>query len=166
MYFGSSKQHFLSFFFPPGINHGDFNDLNVLVQPDESGRYRISGIIDFADMNSGYYVYELAIAITHMMMQHPEPIGVGGDVLAGWESVTPLNEAERGCLYMLVLSRFCQFLVLSRHAVRLRPDNAEYFMRPSRNGARFLQELWDTGKERVEEVWFQSAAQIRDRNSL
>ncbi|KAM9362156.1 hydroxylysine kinase-like [Symphorus nematophorus] len=145
------------------INHGDLNDFNVLVQPDESGSYRISGIIDFGDMNSGYYIYELAIAIMHMMTQHPEPMEVGGVVLAGWESVLPLNEAEKSCLYVLVMSRFCQYLVFTRRAVTLRPDNAEYFMRSPRNGVLFLQQLWERGKEQVEEVWFQSAAQFRDR---
>ncbi|XP_047442088.1 hydroxylysine kinase isoform X2 [Mugil cephalus] len=58
------------------INHGDFNDLNVLVQPDESGGYRITGILDFGDMNSGYYIHELAITIMYMMTEHPEPVEV------------------------------------------------------------------------------------------
>uniref|UniRef100_A0AAQ4NRG0 Hydroxylysine kinase n=1 Tax=Gasterosteus aculeatus aculeatus TaxID=481459 RepID=A0AAQ4NRG0_GASAC len=59
------------------INHGDFNDLNVLVQPDESDGHRISGILDFGDMNSGYYIHELAIAIMYMMTEHPEPVEEG-----------------------------------------------------------------------------------------
>ncbi|XP_068445929.1 hydroxylysine kinase isoform X2 [Clinocottus analis] len=144
------------------INHGDFNDLNVLVQPDESGGHRISGILDFGDMNSGYYVYELAIAIMYMMIENPEPTAAGGPVLAGWESVLPLNEAERDCLYVLVLSRFCQSLVLSRHAVILQPANAEYLLVTSRKGGGVLRQLWALGKQRVEELWFQSAAELRD----
>ncbi|XP_070765173.1 hydroxylysine kinase [Enoplosus armatus] len=145
------------------INHGDFNDLNVLVQPDESGGHRISGIIDFGDVNSGYYIHELAIAIMYMMIEHPKPIEVGGPVLAGWESVFPLNEAERGCLYVLVLSRFCQSLVLARHSVTLHPENAEYLMISSKKGVHILCQLWELGKEQVEKVWFQGAAQFSDR---
>nr|XP_045905814.1 hydroxylysine kinase-like isoform X2 [Micropterus dolomieu] len=145
------------------VNHGDFNDLNVLVQPDESDSHRISGILDFGDMNSGYYIHELAIAITYMMMEHPKPIEVGGPLLAGWESVLPLNDAERDCLYVLVLSRFCQSLVLARHAVTLHPENEEYLMISSRNGVHFLRQLWELGKEQVEKVWFQSAAQFSER---
>uniref|UniRef100_UPI0037E9B115 hydroxylysine kinase isoform X1 n=2 Tax=Semicossyphus pulcher TaxID=241346 RepID=UPI0037E9B115 len=145
------------------INHGDFNDLNVLVQPDESDGYRISGILDFGDMNSGYYIHELAITIMYMMTEHPTPVEVGGPVLAGWESVLPLNEAEKDCLYVLVLSRFCQSLVLARYSVALHPENREYLMISSKRGVHILQRLWELGKEEVEKVWFQSAAQFSDR---
>ncbi|XP_056270852.1 hydroxylysine kinase isoform X2 [Pseudoliparis swirei] len=146
------------------INHGDFNDLNVLVQPDESGGHRISGILDFGDMNNGYYIYELAIAVMYMMTQHPEPIEVGGPVLAGWESVLPLNEAEKDCLYVLVLSRFCQSLVMARHAVTLHPENAEYLMISSKRGIHILRQLWELGKEQVQKAWFESAAQFSEKS--
>ncbi|XP_036971363.1 hydroxylysine kinase-like [Acanthopagrus latus] len=145
------------------INHSDFSDLNILVQPDETDGYRISGILDFGDMNTGYYIHELAINIMHMMTEHPEPIEVGGPVLAGWESVIPLNEAERDCLYLLVLSRFCQLLTLSRHKVKLHPENAEYLMITSKRGIHTLRHLWELGKEKVEKLWFQSAAQFSHR---
>ncbi|CAJ1060767.1 hydroxylysine kinase-like [Xyrichtys novacula] len=146
------------------INHGDFNDLNVLVQPDESDGYRISGILDFGDMNNGYYIHELAITIMYMMTEHPNPVEVGGPVLAGWESVFPLNEAEKDCLYLLVLCRFCQSLVMARYSVTLHPENKEYLMITSRKGIYILQQLWELGREQVEKVWFQSAAQFKDKN--
>lgn len=151
------------FFLLQGINHGDFNDHNILVQPDERDGHRISGILDFGDMNSGYYIHELAITIMYMMMEHPNPIEVGGPVLAGWESILPLEEVEKECLYVLVLSRFCQSLVLARYSVTLHPENAEYLMISSRRGVTILCKLWELGKEYVENVWFQSAAQFSDR---
>ena len=163
MYFNSLKTTAFSFFLFQGINHGDFNDLNVLVQSDESGGYRISGILDFGDMNSGYYIHELAITIMYMMIEHPNPIEVGGPVLAGWESVLPLNEAEKECLYLLVLSRFCQSLVLARHTVALHPENADYLMISSKKGIPILHYLWELGREQVEKVWFQSAAQLNEK---
>lgn len=134
----------------------------MLVQPDENGGHRISGILDFGDMNSGYYIHELAIAITYMMMEHPKPIEVGGPLLAGWESVLPLNEAERDCLYVLVMCRFCQSLVLAHHSVILHPENAEYLLISSRKGIHIFRQLWELGKEEVEKVWFQNAAQSSD----
>ncbi|XP_024135123.1 hydroxylysine kinase [Oryzias melastigma] len=142
------------------INHGDFNDLNVLVQANENGDYKISGILDFGDMNYGYYIHELAITIMYMMTEHPDPVQVGGPVLAGWESVIPLNEVEKECLYLLVMSRFCQSLVLARYSVTLHPENAEYLMITSRKGVDILKKLWKLGKEEVEKVWFQGAAQF------
>lgn len=147
---------------PSGINHGDFNDLNVLVQLDENDHYKISGILDFADANSGYFVHELAIGIMYMMIEHPRPVEVGGPLLAGWESVLRLNEAERECLFALVLARFCQSIVLGHHAVELHPENAEYLTITTRKGVRILQQLWDLGKEEVEKIWFQDAERFKD----
>lgn len=132
----------------------------MLVQANENGDYKISGILDFGDMNYGYYIHELAITIMYMMTEHPDPVQVGGPVLAGWESVIPLNEVEKECLYLLVMSRFCQSLVLARYSVTLHPENAEYLMITSRKGVDILKKLWNLGKEEVEKVWFQGAAQF------
>ncbi|KPP61881.1 hydroxylysine kinase-like [Scleropages formosus] len=139
------------------INHGDFNDHNILVEHDGLAGYKISGILDFGDMSSGYYVFELAITIMYMMIESANAIDVGGPVLAGWESVFPLNEAERNALYFLVLCRFCQSLVLARRAITLHPENEEYLMTTARTGVRHLQQLWELGKEQVERRWFDGA---------
>ncbi|XP_061832391.1 hydroxylysine kinase isoform X1 [Nerophis lumbriciformis] len=143
--------------------HGDLNDLNLLVQANESNGHRISGIIDFGDMNISYYVHELAIAIMYMMLEHPEPLEVGGPILAGWESIFPLNEAEKDCLFWLVLSRFCQSLVLARYSVTLHPENEEYLMISSKKGITILRRLLEVGKEQVEKIWFQTAMQFKER---
>uniref|UniRef100_A0A672QQ34 Hydroxylysine kinase n=1 Tax=Sinocyclocheilus grahami TaxID=75366 RepID=A0A672QQ34_SINGR len=142
------------------INHGDFNDHNLLVNPDGPTKYKISGILDFGDMSCGYFIFELAITIMYMMIENPNPVDVGGPVVAGWESVFPLNEAERDLLYLLVLCRFCQSLVLARHAVIQQPEDEDYLMITARTGVRHLCRLWELGKEEVERIWFQSAAQF------
>ncbi|KAJ8418877.1 hypothetical protein AAFF_G00003760 [Aldrovandia affinis] len=108
-------------------------------------------------MSSGYYVFELAIAIMYLMIESPTPLEVGGPLLAGWESVIPLNEAERDVLYLLVLGRFCQCLVMARHCVTLHPENKEYLMITARTGIRHLSHLWELGKEAVDRKWFQAA---------
>ncbi|XP_058495121.1 hydroxylysine kinase [Solea solea] len=144
------------------INHGDFNDLNLLVRSDGSNGYRISGILDFGDMHSGYYIHELAITIMYMMTEHPNPVEVGGPVLAGWESVLPLNEVEKECLYVLVMCRFCQSLLFARYFVTLHPENAEYLMISSKKGISIFSQMWELGKDQTEKVWFQSAAHYRD----
>ncbi|XP_054645683.1 hydroxylysine kinase [Dunckerocampus dactyliophorus] len=141
--------------------HGDFNDLNVLVQANETDGHRISGIIDFGDMHISYYVHELAITIMYMMLEQADPIEVGGPILAGWESVFPLNEEEKVCLFWLVLSRFCQSLVLARFSVTLHPENEEYLMISSRKGIPILCQLLEMGKEQVESVWFHAAAHFK-----
>ncbi|KAM6962456.1 hydroxylysine kinase [Aplochiton taeniatus] len=151
-------------FFRKCINHGDFNDHNILVQPDDSTGYRISGILDFGDMSSGYYVFDLAITIMYLTIENPSPLDVGGPVIAGWESAVPLNEEERDALYLLVLGRFCQSLVLARHAVSQQPENEEYLMTTAKTGFRHLRRFWEVGKEEVEKRWFQCAAQFSSQS--
>lgn len=157
----SALEAFVSHLSTPvsGINHGDFNDLNILVEPEpdvgSGGGHRISGVLDFGDMSSGCYVHELAITIAYMMIEHPDPPSVGRPVTQGWESVLPLQQEERDCLYLLVLCRLCQSLVLARHNVRLQPENEDYLMITARRGSHILRQLWDLGKAAVELVWFQ-----------
>ncbi|KAJ0065052.1 hypothetical protein NL108_001056 [Boleophthalmus pectinirostris] len=143
-------------YFRKCINQGDFNDLNLLVQPDTNGCYKICGIIDFGDMNSGFYVHELAIAIMHMMVIHPNPIDVGGAVLAGWESELPLNEAERDCLYVLVLARFCQVVCYVCHSLLTQPEN-EYLIMWSKKVSHIFWDFSKLNKEHVEKIWFHGA---------
>ncbi|XP_076879995.1 hydroxylysine kinase isoform X2 [Brachyhypopomus gauderio] len=144
------------------INHGDFNDHNILVESDDSSNYKIAGILDFGDMSSGYFIFELAITLTYMMIENSSPLDVGGPVIAGWESVIPLNEAEKDALYVLVLSRLCQSLVLGRHAVLQQPENEEYLMLTAKTGVRILFLLWQKGKEEVMRIWLQSAAEYAE----
>lgn len=147
-------------FFRKCINHGDFNDHNVLVEEDGPSSYRISGILDFGDMSYGYFVFEVAITIMYMMIESSTPLAVGGPVIAGWESVIPLNSEERDAIYQLVLSRFCQSLLLGRYALQQQPENEEYLMITARKGVRLLQLLWDTGKDEVEKIWFSGTAVV------
>ncbi|XP_068176174.1 hydroxylysine kinase-like isoform X2 [Antennarius striatus] len=145
-------------YFRKCLNHSDLNQMNILVQPNESDGHRISGILDFCDMNSGCFIYELAITIMNMMLEHQNPIEVGGHVLAGWESVLPLNKPEKDCLYVLVLSRLCQSVVLVNYEIIQNPENKEYFMFTRKNDAQILSQLWELGSKHVEKIWFQTAA--------
>ncbi|KAK3533901.1 hypothetical protein QTP70_034894 [Hemibagrus guttatus] len=147
------------------INHGDLNDHNILVERKGSSAYKISGILDFGDMSSGYFIFELAIVIMYMMIESRNPLEVGGPVIAGFESVFPLNSDERDALYTLVLSRFSQSLVYARSAVLQQPENEEYLMITAKNGLRHLQLLWEKGKKEVEKVWFEGAANISKLNA-
>ncbi|TSK53811.1 Hydroxylysine kinase [Bagarius yarrelli] len=142
------------------VNHGDLNNMNTLVGQIGSSGYRISGILDFGDMSSGYFIFELAIVIVHMMMESPNPLEVGGPVIAGFERVFPLNADERDALYTLVLCRFSQALVYTRSAVLQQPENEEYLVYMVKNGIKLLQLLWEKGKEQVEKVWFEGAVKI------
>ncbi|XP_054569262.1 hydroxylysine kinase [Eptesicus fuscus] len=152
------------------VNHGDLNDHNILVEPSESASgdavFRVSGILDFEDMSYGCYVFEVAIAIMYMMIESRDPLGVGGHVLAGFESVIPLTPAERDALFLLVCGRFCQSLVMAAHSCRLHPENAEYLMITAKTGWKHLQQMFAVGREAVEEIWFGTAKSYESGVSL
>ncbi|NXN92817.1 HYKK kinase, partial [Rhinopomastus cyanomelas] len=144
------------------INHGDLNDHNILVDPSspslENPQYRVSGILDFSDMSYGYYVFEVAIVIMYMMIESPDPLSVGGHVLAGFESVLPLTEEERGALVLLVSGRFSQSLVIAAHTALLYPDNTEYLMITAKTGWKHLMKMFEVGLGVLEKMWFDTAA--------
>ncbi|KAK2539530.1 hydroxylysine kinase [Columba livia] len=143
------------------INHGDLNDHNILVVSSAAStqhpEYRVSGILDFSDMSYGYYVFEVAIAIMYMMIESPDPLGVGGHVLAGFESVLPLSGEERAALFLLVSGRFAQSLVIAAHMALLYPENREYLMVTARTGWKHLMKMFEVGQEAVERTWFETA---------
>nr|XP_033787735.1 hydroxylysine kinase isoform X2 [Geotrypetes seraphini]XP_033787736.1 hydroxylysine kinase isoform X2 [Geotrypetes seraphini]XP_033787737.1 hydroxylysine kinase isoform X2 [Geotrypetes seraphini]XP_033787738.1 hydroxylysine kinase isoform X2 [Geotrypetes seraphini] len=149
--------------FRKSINHGDLNDLNILVETEESSllnpcnKYRISGILDFGDMSYGYYVFEAAITIMYMMLESPDPFPVGGYVLAGFESILPLTPEEKDALFTLVISRFTQSLVMARHSVTLNPENESYLMITSKRGWKHLLKMVELGKEAIEKIWSETA---------
>uniref|UniRef100_UPI00398E5EE7 hydroxylysine kinase-like n=1 Tax=Pristiophorus japonicus TaxID=55135 RepID=UPI00398E5EE7 len=154
--------------FRKSINHGDFSHTNILVQPVHSSadpsnptrpqqEFDISGILDFSDMSYGYYVYDVAISIMYLMLESKDPINVGGHVLAGFESVSPLSPEERDAVFLLVLCRFSQSLVMARYNILLYPENEEYLLTTGRTGWKRLHQLWGLGKEAVEKVWFDTA---------
>ncbi|KAG8003085.1 Hydroxylysine kinase, partial [Nibea albiflora] len=130
-----------------GIIHGDLNDQNIIVTPLASGHHEISGIIDFSLLMNGCYVFELAITIMYLMLENPNPLDVGGPLIAGWESIMPLSDDERDSLYLLVLGRLCQSLVHGQYYSRKYPDNKEYILTTARNGFQILAKLWEMGKE-------------------
>ncbi|XP_069313006.1 hydroxylysine kinase isoform X2 [Eulemur rufifrons] len=143
------------------INHGDLNDHNILIESSKSAcgdaEYQVSGILDFGDMSYGYYVFEVAITIMYMMIESKNPIQVGGHVLAGFESIIPLTAVERGALFLLVCSRFCQSLVMAAYTCQLHPENKDYLMITAKTGWKHLQQMFDMGQKAVEEIWFETA---------
>ncbi|XP_070765029.1 hydroxylysine kinase-like [Enoplosus armatus] len=144
--------------FQKGIIHGDLNDLNILVTPVDNGHHEVTGVLDFSMLMNGCFVFEVAITIMYMMLENPRPLDVGGALLAGWESIMPLNDDERDSLFLLVLGRLCQSLVYGRYHVKKYPENKEYLLITATNGTALLVKLWELGKKEVERKWFTDAS--------
>lgn len=76
-----------------GMIHGDFNEQNILVEATADGNWRIKAILDFGDSQYSCYLYELAIAVTYMMLLKRDVLA-GGHVIAGYFSVKQMSSFE------------------------------------------------------------------------
>lgn len=136
-----------------GVIHGDLRHHNIIVKPDESGNNEVSGILDFSLLMNGCFVYELAISIAYFMLENPSPLDAGGALVAGWESIMHLNKEEKDSLFLLVLGRLCQSLVLGQYNAQKYPDN-KYLLKTTKGGTELLTKLMEMGKEEVQQKWF------------
>ena len=64
---------------PTSVIHNDANDYNVLVEPDDKWRNRVSGVIDFGDMVFTYTVGEVAIACAYAMLNKADPLAAAAN---------------------------------------------------------------------------------------
>ena len=109
----------------PGLRasviHGDGNDYNVIVQDD-----RVSGVIDFGDMLHTATICELAVAAAYTMIGKNDPVGAAAHVVAGFDAVLPLADAERRVLFPLMLTRLAMSVIISAAREARAPGTAYY----------------------------------------
>ncbi|KAL0810682.1 hypothetical protein ABMA28_010012 [Loxostege sticticalis] len=107
-----------------GVIHGDVNEMNILVSPKPGSQsdYRITGILDFGDIQYSYYVFELAITMTYVMLITGDPRS-GGLVLAGYTVNRLLPDHEYRLLKTLICSRLVQSLILGAYTLEQDPQN-------------------------------------------
>ena len=99
-----------------GLIHSDFNDHNILVQPEDTKdascgsppaqRYSVCAILDFGDSTKSFLIIEIAIAMNYMTLLCPpdlDPDEMSGHALAGYlsEVSDPLIcTPSKFCLYL------------------------------------------------------------------
>jgi len=106
------------------IIHGDPNDYNVIIGPDDSGLQRVLGLIDFGDMVYSYTIGDLAVAIAYAVLGKSDPIESASWIVTGYAQECPLNEAEIEALFVLVRMRLCMSVCLAAYQQQQLPDNA------------------------------------------
>lgn len=137
-----------------GVIHGDFNEHNILLREDDTGEHRVHTAIDFGDANLAPLVFELAIAIMHLMAgcTSMDPNLVGGHIVAGYCAVRRLPEREWVALRVLVAARFAQVLGLGAYSQTQDPGN-EYVTRGAERGWEVLRRFWATPKQSLYRGW-------------
>jgi 4-aminobutyrate aminotransferase-like enzyme/Ser/Thr protein kinase RdoA (MazF antagonist) len=105
------------------VIYGDANDYNVLVNPPLPQPRKIVSVIDFGDMHYGLTVSEVAIAVAYAMLGEKDPLSAASNVVAGYNSAFPLNEAEITVLYTLIGMRLAVSVTNSAHRKSLVPGD-------------------------------------------
>lgn len=128
---GAILERFDQFVAPrlPGLRaqviHNDLTFDNTLL--DEDGR--VSAIVDFGDMAHTALVLDLVAALVALMGGRNDPgalFAAAEAGIAGYASITPLEEDEAAILGDLVLARLAQTVLISAWRLRLYPENAAY----------------------------------------
>jgi Ser/Thr protein kinase RdoA (MazF antagonist) len=107
---------------PRSLIHGDVNDENVLV---EDGK--ISGLLDFSDCLVSPTVCELAIACAYMMLDQPQPLTIGAEIVAGCHRERPLSLDEIDVLFPLACGRLAVSISVAAKRRRIAPDHPTWF---------------------------------------
>ncbi|KAL1448822.1 hypothetical protein WDU94_000079 [Cyamophila willieti] len=114
--------------FQPGVVHGDINEQNILLSIDstQSPREQFS-ILDFGDSQHSRLIFDLAIAITYMVLQTRD-LDTGGYVLAGYNKVRKVPYNELNVLQICIMARLCQSLVLGLYTYQEQGSSNPYVL--------------------------------------
>ena len=102
------------------VIHGDANDYNVLVDPEQM---TVTGLLDFGDMVYSYTIGDLAIAIAYVVLEKDDPSAVARDVIEGYTSEFPLLDEELEMLWPLVRLRLAMSVCIAAQQMRQQPEN-------------------------------------------
>uniref|UniRef100_A0A182VPQ2 Hydroxylysine kinase n=1 Tax=Anopheles minimus TaxID=112268 RepID=A0A182VPQ2_9DIPT len=136
-----------------GVIYGDFNEHNIIVNKKQSNskEYEIVGIIDFGDVCYSRYVFELAIAMTYMLLEAND-LNTGGLVIAGYSMIRLIPQHEKEILRVCIAARLCQSLVLGLYTATVDSSN-QYILSSQTRGWNVLEALWSETDKDILERW-------------
>lgn len=145
------------------VVHGDLGLDNVLV--DDTGR--VTGIIDFGDMTHTALVCDLAVVLADVLEGRPDALDLAEAMIAGYQSVTPLEAEEAAILGDLVAARLATSLAVTAWRSELHPDSLSSTDRsPTEGPARYLELLAGLGWDGATEAFAELAAASSNGTAL
>jgi Ser/Thr protein kinase RdoA (MazF antagonist) len=103
------------------VIHGDANEQNLLVAADSPKK--ISGLIDFGEMQLASQVNDLAIALAYTLLGEDDIAMASAKIIDGYDREFTLEDEEREILYYLVAMRLVTNITMTSHASKLFPEN-------------------------------------------
>jgi Ser/Thr protein kinase RdoA (MazF antagonist) len=92
------------------VIHNDLNPGNVLVTDDRPAR--VAGVIDFGDMVKAPLVVDVAIAASYLRSDAADALRLAAALVAGFDSVTPLDDDELVLVHGLMRTRLATTIVM------------------------------------------------------
>ena len=109
----------------PGLRkaviHGDANEQNILVAPDNPKK--VSGLIDFGEMQWASQVNDLAITLAYSLLGEDDIAMASEKIIEGYDNEFKLLKEEREILYYLMAMRLVTNITMTSYAARLFPEN-------------------------------------------
>ena len=123
------------------VIHNDMSLDNVLVDADG----RITDITDFGDMTHTASICDLAVTLADVLDGRPDALERAPAMIAGYASVTAIDDDEAAVLGDLVAARCATGVVISAWRLDLYPENAAYVSTFGQGAWRFLKLLEAAG---------------------
>jgi Ser/Thr protein kinase RdoA (MazF antagonist) len=121
------------------VIHNDMNCGNVLM--DKKHPDRISGLIDFGDLIKSPLIIDLAVAASYQLSEGDDPLAGALPMIAGYDSICPLQERELELLTDLIRTRLITSLLIGSYRSKLFPENSEYLLISHHSARNFLLNL-------------------------
>jgi len=126
------------------VIHNDISRLNTLVDG-----HRVTGVIDFGDLIHAPLICDLAVPISELIVEHPDPIATAAEITAGYHAVTALEDDELRLIFDLVSTRCAMYVAVANWRVCDHPENTAYIMRGVQENGALLEQLQEWGTERM-----------------
>lgn len=120
------------------VIHGDANEQNILVASDSPTK--ISGLIDFGEMQLASQVNDLAITLAYCLLGEDDIAMASTQMIKGYEAEYNLQSEEREILFYLVAMRLVTNITMTSHAAMLYPEN-EYILVSQKSARALLKKL-------------------------
>ncbi len=124
------------------VIHNDLNPGNVLVT--DTARPAVAGVIDFGDMVRAPLVVDVAIAASYLRFGGADALEPAVALIAGFDSITPLVDAELSVLRDLLRTRLATTMTMMHWRVAMRAETDEYLrksLQDEGSAERFLRTL-------------------------
>ncbi len=128
------------------VIHHDCHPGNLLVDHAEG---KVTGLLDFGDMIHGPLLFDLAVPMAETQGVGLSPLETAARVLAGYSSVTPLEDAEYALLYDTIQARHAVTLAIHGWRSKHDPEAAAKLDAYCAINGPILAELTEIGPDRA-----------------